>query len=461
MKKLSAFLTVFWILSGVQAFGEEKLYSNAGRETAVAFQHVYQSRHTSLSQVAGLSAADRKALVQSELIPLMAYLFGPLVRTSAGSPKGDDQVSVNWAGAFLKNGKVFLPYSYSARWIVRKEVVAQPTISVPVPYNEDGIFTPGWKLCTDSDPEHQTDYFYWYFWDPRRPGCDQTQGVQFDYVTATFGAQTVNLARTYPEYGRLLRVVDGKKRLNMTFGFGYVNDPANPNPTTDNDPGAYEFRKFLRSVRAQFPAASVTSIKQKEYRFATTPELVMGQRFVGKVGDVTVTVNVVMAANIDQMEIFAKSYAHDHDGAFAWLGHSRVGSAFDAERFQQLLAGDPGYFSLETGYQLIYWGGCNSYSYYVDPFFELRARSFPEDAHGAKNLDILANGLPSLFSLNATNSSIVLDSLLNWQRKDSYQTIVDRLEKAARTQGVWVMSVIMGDEDNPQNPEDVPVDVVN
>ena len=49
-----------------------------------------------------------------------------------------------------------------------------------------------------------------------------------------------------------------------------------------------------------------------------------------------IVINVVAAAGIDQMELFARSFAHDHDGFFGWFGHSRVGSGFDAERFWQV-----------------------------------------------------------------------------------------------------------------------------
>jgi hypothetical protein len=188
----------------------------------------------------------------------------------------------------------------------------------------------------------------------------------------------------------------------------------------------------------------------KEYRGGWLPNLRIGSRFQLVRRDVNVTINVVVAAGIDQMDLFAKSFAHDHDGVFSWMGHSRVGSGFDAMRFGSLLRSDPEYYSVTNDYQLIYWGGCNSYSYYSLPFFEFKSKRDPEgDPRGTRNLDIIANGLPSLFAFNAQNSAIALDAFLNWDRRMSFQEIVDSVENHARTYGVWVLNVVLGDEDNP------------
>jgi hypothetical protein len=140
------------------------------------------------------------------------------------------------------------------------------------------------------------------------------------------------------------------------------------------------------------------------------------------------------------MDIFAKSFAHDHDSLFSWLGHSRVGSGFDANKFGQIVRSDPSYYSISNEYQVIYWGGCNSYSYYTLPFFDFKAKaSNGADPKGTKNLDIIANGLPSYFSLNSINATIVVNAFLNWPAKSSYQSIVNQLESRANSFGTHVL----------------------
>lgn len=149
------------------------------------------------------------------------------------------------------------------------------------------------------------------------------------------------------------------------------------------------------------------------------------------------------------MELFAQSYAHDHDGFFSWFGHSRVGSGFDAEQFDSMLKYNPEYYSLTSQYQLVYWAGCNSYSYYTQPFFKQKSKLDPaNDPTGSKNLDIIANGLPSLFSFNADNAIILHKALLSWENTTSYQKIVTQLEKRAARSYYSVLVNILGDEDN-------------
>src|SRR5690349_6278504 len=105
-------------------------------------------------------------------------------------------------------------------------------------------------------------------------------------------------------------------------------------------------------------------------------------------------------------------------------------------------------------YQLVYWGGCNSYSYYTLPFFDLKTEfSNGADPKGTKNLDIIANGLPSLFSLNAINAEISLRALVNYAKtgeRTSYQSMIEDIEAAARQRGAVTLTSVLGDEDNAQ-----------
>lgn len=414
-------------------------YSDAGREHEVEFDAVFRSEYSSLDDLQTLTDDRKASLTRRELVPLMDYLFGPLTYNALGSPQRSVDVRFQWDQARVNGeGKVEIPYHYKGVWIVSTLVSAQGQLQLPVPFNRKVVYSPKWKSCTDQAPEHQTTSFYWYFWDPRRWGCDQTLGVQYQMITAKVGAQTPNQPRSYPEYDRML--ADGV--MSLTLGFGYVNDPDVFSPDTDSDVGARAYQTFVRQFRANWGAALTEEpITQGEYKSAQGSDLLIGHRFSGSMNGAKVTVNIVMAAGIDQMEIFAKSFAHDHDDVFGWFGHSRVGSGFDAERFGQMVARDPAYYSISTDYQIIYWAGCNSYSYYTLPFFQFKG--------GTKNLDIIANGLPSFFSLNAPNAMLTAQTFLNWQARTSYQELVDAIEKRAAAAGTTVLVSVLGDEDNP------------
>jgi hypothetical protein len=431
-------------------------YSSAGREHSVTFQGEYKTSYTRLEEFNALDNYARTLLLNQKIKPLMAFLFGPLTRRQLGGIQRGQQVVVRWDGAHVVDGRVRVPYDYTGTWILRKDLGQGNSLSLPVPLDLEDLYTENWKNCTDSEPDHQTLDFFWYFWDPARSGCDHVAGRQYETYNVAIGPLTLNEVQSYPEYPRLLQSAGRANNLQMTFAFGYVKDPELFDPLHDSDYGMNEFRSFLKSVDKYLDHTldvhySTSDILQGEYRGASNPRLVIGRRFLASVNGVNVTINVVATAGIDQMQIFAKSFAHDHDGFFGWMGHSRVGSGFDANNFNQILSSDPGYYSITQNYQLIYWGGCNSYSYYTLPFFDFKSRySNGQDPKGTKGLDIIANGLPSYFSLNALNAMIFLRSLTQWNQHTSYQSIVDSIERGALNAGIYSLAVVLGDEDNPR-----------
>lgn len=428
-----------------------EFYSREGREVRVSFTGEYLSHFRSLAEIQALSASQRSDLQDYELPETLKFLYGPLTRRELGNPQRGARVSVDWDRAELVRGRVRLPYAYEGVWIVQKDLASRGSLQIPVPYSSADLQTRQWRRCTDVDPEHQTLSFYWYFWDPERTGCDHVSGEHFELRTVTFGTATRNEPQTYPEYSRLLReTLRGGRRLSITLAFGYVEDPAQPRPDTDADPGAAQYRLFLKQFRARWGSALKESkILQGEYPRSSSPTLAIGRRFEGLNGNVNVSVQVVAAAGVESMEIFAKSFAHDHDSVFGWFGHSRVGSSFDASAFAALVRLHPEYYQVTPDYQVVYWGGCNSYSYYTLPFFEFKAQaSAGLDPRGTRGLDIIANGLPSYFSLNASNAMAAADAFLTWRSPTSYQVLIDRIEAEAGERGALPMVAVLGDEDN-------------
>jgi hypothetical protein len=448
-------IIVLGLLTSLAVNAQTYFYSSMAREYEVTFQSVFVTSQLRLDQVSRLSEKEQMALVRREIAPIADFLFGPLVTRHLGAPQRTQKINVVWSGAREVDGRLELPYEYAGTWILSKSIATQGEFTIPVPVNTDPLYTPGWRGCTDSQREHQTPTFYWYFWDPQRPACDHVQDNHYREVTVHVGRQTENQARTAPEYERLFREIRtnearSSRELRITIAFGYLKDPETFAPDLDDDPGMAEYRHFINLMRAQWGSVlSESLIVQGEYRSAVNAELAIGRRFTGELNGSKVVVNVVTSAGIDQMELFAKSFAHDHDGVFAWFGHSRVGSGFDADRFGMMLARDPHYYSVTPEYQIVYWGGCNSYSYYTLPFFSFKAQaSEGKDPKGTKGLDIIANGLPSYFGLGADNAQTVVDQFLHWPERRTYQRMVNQIELSARQYGWSVFAVVLGDEDN-------------
>ncbi|MEQ1877877.1 MAG: hypothetical protein ABL958_14640 [Bdellovibrionia bacterium] len=423
-------------------------HSYRGREHVVTFEHYFETDFTSDGEVAALTPAQRQAYSQLNIKPVFKLLFGPSTHRSIGGPQRNEAIDVQWNQARLKEGRIILPTRYQGVWIVDREIASRGQFPLPVPVNFNKLFTPQWKRCTDSAPDHQSPTILWYYWDPSRPGCDHQAGVHYENATLKIGNATFNEVRSFPEYDRMTRSVETGKRLQVTIAFGYVQDLPNPNPERDTDPGVYEYRRFVQFARGAMPGAEEEPILQKEYEYASNPSLIIGHRFTGLLNGVQTIVNVVAAAGVDHMYLFAKSFAHDHDGVFAWMGHSRVGTGFDSDRFLSIVRSNPQYYSITKNYQLVYWGGCNSYSYYTIPFFQFKAS--PEDPNGTRGLDIIAHGLPSYFSLNAPNAATLLRAVLRWPSRPSYQEIIRELENNGSAAGASLLAAVLGDEDNPK-----------
>jgi hypothetical protein len=419
-----------------------KLYALDASEHQVQFEAVYRSYAT---QVEGLNAVS----LQAEILRTTQYLFGPLTRADIGGPQKGEKIEVQLDKAYVEQGRVLVPYHYSGVWLIHKQALLKPELRLPLPFQKDELQTPQWLRCTDSAPDHQTIGFYWYFWDPSRNGCDHHLGEHYQEVVVEVGAETAQTVLSYPEYQRMIRMENGVPTLSMTFAFGYVEDAYFPNPFLDTDPGARQFQKFQTYLQtALVPFGFVGApITQAEYMgYGST---VIGTRYVGMRNGVQVKVSVVAAAGVDQMDLFAHGFAKDQEGFFGWFGHSRVGSGFDAHRFEQIVQQRPETFKITSDYQLVYWAGCNSYSYYTMPFFDMKAKlDLQNDPHGTKNLDLISNGLPSLFSFNAADAEVIFQGLFNWQTPTSYQSMINEIESYAQKRNSHVLVNVLGDEDN-------------
>lgn len=427
-------------------------YSTLGAENKVSFTAISRHQNMKVEDLKKMSPEDVKYLESSILNGNLKFMFGPLTDSSLAGIKTNGYVKVDLSTARQVGDNVEVQYYYRGQWLVSEELRANiDTYKLPLPYDSTQLMTPKWKKCTDSAPEHQTQGFFWYFWDPKRWGCDHELGVHYQLVNLTLQVETKPQTETFPNYDQLAKSAGVENNLQGTFAFGYVSDQPDANPDQDSDYGMDEYRSFIRFMDAQAIQLKLekVAITQKEYLNPRYPDKVIGYKYSGLKNGVKLQIKVVTSADIDQMILFTQSYAHDHDGFFSWFGHSRVGSGFDAENVGRMIRNNPEYYSLTKQYQLIYWAGCNSYAYYTDTFFRQKAAlDLTGDPNGTMNLDIINNGLPSLFSFNAQNAIISYNALINWENPTSYQSIVNQIEENAKDNGTLVLVNVLGDEDN-------------
>ena len=416
-------------------------YSLTGQEYQVRFQALYESSAKSLDEITPSTLPYR-------IRSTTKFLAGPLGHRQLGGVQKGERITPHLEEAYVEEGHVLVPYTYEAQWVLENNALASGPLYLPLPYSVAGLETPHWKSCTDDEEDHNTWDFFWYFWDPERPGCDHEVGVNYQEVEVLVTASTTQTRLSYPEYSRLIHDKDGVPTLAMTFAFGYVKENSNPDPFRDIDYGIRQFQRFYAETKNTLLALGFeeTPIFQSDISEGNQK---IGAKFIGSKNGVRMEVSVVAAAGVDQMDLFAHSYARDHEGFFGWFGHSRVGSGFDAEVFESKLKDFPEDFSLTQDYQLIYWAGCNSYSYYTKPFFELKAELDPTgDPEGTRHLDIIANTLPSYFAFNGPNAKVLFNTLLHWDSPTSYQEIVRQIEDIAGNSRAQVIVTVLGDEDN-------------
>lgn len=422
---------------------ESQLYSRNGREHQIRFEALYRSRFRRLEDI-------RPQSLSFEIKRTTQFLFGPLTHRSIGGIQKGEKITSFTDRAFIQDGSVMIPYLYEATWLVHSDFLSEGLLALPVPYSLDSLRSPQWQKCTDnSDEEHSSWGFFWYYWDPERPGCDHQAHHQYQIVEIQVGPETPQTQISFPEYQRLIRREDGVPTVALTFAFGYVKDVPRPDPFKDNDFGMKEFQRFYHQSKVRFINLGLkeSPVYQSEFNEGRT---IIGSRFTGVKNGIYYRISIVAAAGVDQMDIFAHSYARKHEAFFGWFGHSRVGSGFDADILKSKLLLRPDEFSISPEYQLIYWAGCNSYSYYTLPFFELKSElDLRKDPNGTKNLDLISNALPSLFAFNARNAQILLQALIEPEKKVSYQSIINQIEDYADSWNYDVVVNVLGDEDNP------------
>lgn len=447
MKLTLAIFTVLMLIgSSCLAGAELEFYARAANEYKVSFSAVIKTDFKSVEQVQAFTNYQKEDFVERVLRPTTKYLFGPLTYRSLGGEQKGFELDAQWSEAYLEDGVVIVPYNYSGQWLVNTRVDKMPQLELPLPLHVRSLRTPRWKNCTDSLPEHQDLESFWYYWDPSRSGCDHKVGVHYQLITPEFSKKTKPTKVSYPEYQNMLR----DNKMSLTFGFGYVKDPADPQPFSDSDFGMGQMRNFVSLLRRELRHYNFqeSEILENEYLGSSSESRKIGARFEFEKNNVQFEIKVVASGSIDQMELFAKSFSHDHDAFFGWFGHSRVGNGFDADQFSGMLRRNKNFYTLTPNYQMIYWAGCNSYSYYTKPFFDFKANLIKNDSAGTKSLDIISNGLPSYFSLNASNALILTQAMVNFERPTSYQEIINRIEAESNAEGIYVLANVLGDEDN-------------
>ncbi len=445
MKAIFCLLTLF-IQIPAYAF-----YANTAEEYEVSYVQNFRTQYTSVEEYRRLAdGVQRRIMTYDDINTAILSAAGPLNVRHLGGPLKFFEPDIRWNEPQLVNGRVQIPIHVRNRWLLAKGVVTGPTMKIPMFLNYADIKIPGWEKCSD---KMHVDLL-WYYWDPKRPGCPHKAGVDYEEVTVNVVSKTQNTVQTYPEYAKLIRIEEGVPTISMAFAYGYNEMPTNPDPDKDNEWGANNYRRMLATIRSLAPKGyTETKVNLDKIPLNGINQYPAGRRIVFTKNGIRYRISVYMESHhVYNTMFFMNSFAVENDSLFIWMGHSQIGMGFNPGVMNSMISENPSVFRVSRDYQLLYWAGCSSYSYYGYPLFDIKQQY--AGGTGTDNLDILTNGLPSDFSILPDQATYLMNILLSINinqpaaGQPSFQTIVQNLDRLGGKNGVKIFANVLGDEDN-------------
>ncbi len=379
----------------------------------------------------------------------VAHLFGAFSHSAPiGTPKNDHQIQLIKIEQ-VKPGLFRAFYNYIGT-VVAQNVPGLNTINLFLPRNPESVFNAGAVIkdghmsfpCTDD--QHPEEQYFWYFWSPNRPGCPLKAGVDYDTVAARI-ERTANTKQTFPEYNRLVDR-NGDIQIFLLFGMDNPNENWNPMVSRDINAETYRRTKMLLERNGFQSKVWATADLQKfttDFRYGT-PYVETLDR---PAAHGHLVINMFFGPTSSPTSYaFAQFFnaALSNAAVVIYSGHSGLGAYVSPTAFQV----DYGVSMTpaKERYQILFFNSCSSYSYYNREFFALKASAL--DPYGTKNLDIMANGLATLFSSLTRANFALLNGVINWAdlgRATSWQDIVLQADSGN-------LLSVNGDEDNPVTP---------
>lgn len=362
---------------------------------------------------------DAKGVLAGHKEPKILKLSSEYIKTPTG---------LN--GALESRLRVY--YSYSDNAVFHKKLGASRTGPTPInfvlPRMPDKIYANSLpaahkdlkcktkNCCTDDT--YYTEGDFWYFWDPKKEGC----GLQDDDLVKISG--TLNprpkTILTFPCYNELFKTGEnGRSKVNISVFMGVDHK------LEDKDDYVW------RSVNSFIEEAT-----SKEMGFQKMPggsdRLILLRKIIAPnnaeqlspESEVLITVYAVDPAKKADLGLIKT--ALETTDVIIYDGHSGLGGTLSMESFQRLLGSKPQL--PKDRYQIIFFNGCSTFSYYNENYFDLKASA--ADPSGAAKLDIITNAMGGdIFASPLHDASLVRD--LIDPKKLPWQTILHNIVEVA------------------------------
>jgi hypothetical protein len=319
-----------------------------------------------------------------------------------------------------------------------------------LPFNPDTIYAAGKQgdhnPCTDHHYQDEGDF--WYFWNPSNSGCKLKKDVDYAVVETAI-KRLPNTKLSYPEYNRLVDK-DGVIRISVLLG---MDDPDKNgrDPRTSGDVNARSYRGIrsgLEKLGYKANLLTAAEIKKISPQAGSSGKLPYVEELTKQSAKATVVIRMFFGASgIDESSSDFHYFLRDaleNQAMMVYDGHSGLGGHLDLDSIESTrrfkIKIDP------SRYQLYYFNSCSSYPYYNTQYFARKKSS--TDKRGSKNLEILTNGLATLFSVMHDTNLAILKAVTNYADGKgwaSYQALANEIDSDN-------LFGVNGDEDNPSKP---------
>jgi hypothetical protein len=491
---------------------ELKFYGKDAKRAVLSFAHHVEMEvpGSYRGDVMDIANPRWNALMTEHIQLQLAHMFGAFVNhdrptdfvTNPGIPRERPDINIT-AVEQMRGKRVRISYEYQDQAAFKKDLFsgrATTQISFYLPKNPKEIFDKGlisfeeakrlhkddeWTLkdiqsvkaggagafnaCTDSHYNSEGDF--WYFWNPHATGCPKATKDALEIVPGNL-KPLPSTTQTWPRYKELFGDNGNGKKVLVTFLVGIdenwkktdlgvqgfektfriltegkrlLADPTAIPPPVDPeaDPNVEQPEPLL--LPGEIALLKATK-DEDDVRFEVVEHKKNFRKMVLKRRGYEVELNMHLV-NPDAQS-FVK-YAVDglqESDVFMYDGHSGLGGYLSVGR----LFGNRSKTLPKDKYQIFFFNGCSTFSYYNFDFFQLKADE-NEDPDGHKNLEILTTSVPATFTRGPGSDAWLLRGLFNGN-KSKWQKIIDDIYRVDPDDSA--LTAVNGDEDkwNKQAP---------
>ncbi|GIL16970.1 MAG: hypothetical protein BroJett040_07210 [Oligoflexia bacterium] len=407
---MRGFITFFSLLV-FQVYSFAAVFAPSAQEVTVSF----------VGEFITDSQNDTDESIASHYQHLFGYFHSPTVVGSfqldpnlvegIGGPKMPMSVKL-MKEEDVGSGKKLIQYKVKGQLLLHKAaakvLVKQQKWQMTLPYDLDNFYD---EKCTD---EHYNSFGdFWYFYDPFRKGCGQLRKAPLARPTVV---EFLPLRESTKDYSAMLNQIRGDNGNGDLFQIvtinGFAEDTAGP-----QDDGRVAFEEVNEFLKAEgFKETILAKYKNRPvHRYEKTVTAQNGQEI-----KIQVTRLLADTSITSQDVTFAKFFKNAVQNAdvLIYAGHSGLGGNLDIPSLEEKVGEIQ--FN-QTKKQIFFFDGCSSYSYYLKSFADQKKRS---------NVDIMTNGLSSLFVTEFEVHSTFLNILFQVDTNPTWSEILTKIESS-------------------------------